>query len=175
MSWRGDVTLPGARSGGGVPHHGSEERESSLADPNGGPAATEVLYCIAGIDLCPSSHKTIMLKMYIILVKLFETLIHAWIPCVRYNEQTGLIWIWVDHLTLSLFPIIGVWWESPPPLSFLAMFSILKLSLEEQFVSTLNCCRMGLWQWVGSHPSSSTATSPFPQLHLWEIVSMLLF
>jgi hypothetical protein len=48
MSWRGDVTLPGARSGGGgVPRHVSGERESSLADPHGGPAAT---------DLCTGSN-----------------------------------------------------------------------------------------------------------------------
>jgi hypothetical protein len=41
MSWRGDVTLPGARSGGGSPPHVSGERENSLADPHGGPAATD--------------------------------------------------------------------------------------------------------------------------------------
>ncbi len=40
MNWRGDVTLPGARMGGGSPRHVSGERESSLADPHGGPAAT---------------------------------------------------------------------------------------------------------------------------------------
>jgi hypothetical protein len=38
--WRGDVTLPGARGGGGPPRRVSGERESSLADPHGSPAAT---------------------------------------------------------------------------------------------------------------------------------------
>ncbi len=39
--WHGGVTLPGARRGGGSPRHVSGERESSLADPHGGPAATD--------------------------------------------------------------------------------------------------------------------------------------
>jgi hypothetical protein len=40
--WRGDATLPGARRGGS-PRRVSGERESSLADPHGGPAATECM------------------------------------------------------------------------------------------------------------------------------------
>jgi hypothetical protein len=38
---RDDVTLPGARSGEGSPRHVDGERENSLADPHGGPAATD--------------------------------------------------------------------------------------------------------------------------------------
>jgi hypothetical protein len=37
--WRGDATPPGP-GGGGSPRRVSGERESSLADPHGGPAAT---------------------------------------------------------------------------------------------------------------------------------------
>jgi hypothetical protein len=39
--WCGGATLPGARRGGGSPRRVSRERESSLANPHGSPAATE--------------------------------------------------------------------------------------------------------------------------------------
>jgi hypothetical protein len=39
----GEVTSPSpGPGGGGVPRHVSGERESSLADPHGGPAATDL-------------------------------------------------------------------------------------------------------------------------------------
>jgi hypothetical protein len=41
--WRGDVTLPGTRSGEGVPLPCRRRERASLAVPHGGPAATEML------------------------------------------------------------------------------------------------------------------------------------
>ncbi len=51
--WRGDATFPGPGVGGGSPRRVSGERESSLADPHGGPAATEALL-VSAVEILPS-------------------------------------------------------------------------------------------------------------------------
>jgi hypothetical protein len=115
------------------------------------------------------SHKTNKLKKFIFYWKTIENPV----PCmnsrceVQSLARTDMCSGWLPDLPSPLSHTWCMVRTAPSPLPFCGHGwpTVLKQSSEQQFLSTLNRCCMDLWQSVGSYlSSSSTATSPFPQL-----------